>query len=129
MDETLTIGILCNDFEEAKSFYVGHLDFDVKLDEVLQYGEISMKRLILSHRFLKCLEIEFHKPSNSIELDRVGKMGGAINLFTMPTKNLEKVIKSLKDSGAIVSFNETPYADFLTVVDPMGNQICLYQPA
>ena len=129
MEDILTIGILCDDFEKSKNFYVQYLDFEVKLDEVLQFDDISIRRLILKHRFLKYFDIEFHKPSNSIEIDRIGKLGGTINLFTIETKNLDMVMESLKDSNSVINFNETPYANFLTLVDPMGNQICLYQTA
>ena len=59
---------------------------------------------------------------------RVGCKGGTINLFTSPTKKIDSIKERLEKTAFFVNYVEAPYASFLNVEDPMGNNICPYQP-
>ena len=76
----------------------------------------------------KKFSIEFMPPSNIEQAHSVGSKGGTINLFTLPTKNIDTLKERLEKTAFFVSYVEAPYASFLNVEDPMGNNICLYEP-
>lgn len=59
---------------------------------------------------------------------RVGCKGGTINLFTLPTKKIDSIKERLEKTAFFVNYVEAPYASFLNVEDPMGNNIFLYEP-
>ena len=85
----------------------------------------------MAHESNKKFSIEFMPPSNIEQAHRVGSKGSkgsTINLLTLPTKNIDTLKERLEKTVFFVSYVETPYANFLNVEDPMGNNICLYEP-
>jgi hypothetical protein len=128
MLNTINIGILCLNFDEAKEFYIDNLGFLTTLDSTIQCDSGTSRRLTMAHESNKEFSIEFMHPSNIEQAHRVGSKGGTINLFTLPTKNIDTLKERLEKTAFFVSYVETPYASFLNVEDPMGNNICLYEP-
>lgn len=127
--QKFSINILCSDFDCAKKFYVDYVGFEVNIDEVMSYGAERMRRLVLDHKIVKDLEIEFSFPSNEEEKLRIGKQGGTLKLFSIQSDNVDEIIDIIKNSNFFVNATETPYAKFLNILDPMGNIICMYQSA
>ena len=126
--DTINIGILCLNFDEAKKFYIDNLGFFITMDSIIQCDSGTSRRLTMAHESNKKFSIEFMPPSNIEQAHRVGSKGGTINLFTLPTKNIDTLKERLEKTAFFVSYVETPYASFLNVEDPMGNNICLYEP-
>jgi hypothetical protein len=60
-----------------------------------------------------------------LERNRVGKSGGTINLFTLPSVHFDEVYELLKTTPSFIDVAEAPYGRFMNLRDPMGNQICL----
>ena len=127
MLNTINIGILCLNFDEAKAFYIDNLGFFITMDSIIQCDSGTSRRLTMAHESNKKFSIEFMPPSNIEQTQRVGSKGGTINLFTLPTKNIDTLKERLKKTAFFVNYVETPYASFLNVEDPMGNNICLYE--
>lgn len=128
MDENIYIGLLCLDFEEAKNFYITNLGFEIKYSHY-QSPSKEIPRAILVHTIAKNLELEFMTPKTPQEVNRIDITGGSINLFTLPTHNIDSLKEKLENTKFFVSYIEAPYASFLTLEDPMGNKICLYERA
>ena len=128
MLNTINIGILCLNFYEAKEFYIDNLGFLTTLDSTIQCDSGTCRRLTMAHESNKKFSIEFMHPSNIEQAHRVGSKGGTINLFTLPTKNIDTLKERLEETAFFVNYVEAPYASFLNVEDPMGNNICLYEP-
>lgn len=82
----------------------------------------------MAHNSNKKFSIEFIHPSSLEQANRIGAKGGTINLFTLPTKNIEFIKERLEKTAFFVNYIEVPYASFLNLEDPMGNNICLYEP-
>lgn len=122
------MGILCLNFDEAKEFYIDNLGFLTTMDSTIQCDSGTSRRLTMAHESNKNFSIEFMHPSNIEEAHRVGSKGGTINLFTLPTKNIETLKERLEKTAFFVNYVEAPYASFLNVEDPMGNNVCLYEP-
>lgn len=129
MDENIYIGILCLNFNEAKKFYIENLSFKSKFNEKTEIQSEKSKRTILLHTLANNLEIEFMAPTCLEDANRIGKSGGTINLFTLPTYSIDSLKNKLEHTPFFISYTEAPYASFLTVKDPMGNKICLYERA
>lgn len=129
MDENIYIGILCLDFDEAKKFYIENLGFKSKFNEKTEIQSEESRRTILLHALALNLEIEFIAPTCLEEANRIGESGGTINLLTLPTHNIDSLKNKLENTLFFINYIETPYASFLTVEDPMGNNICLYERA
>ena len=127
MLNTINIGILCLNFDEAKEFYIDNLGFFITMDSIIQCDSGTSRRLTMAHESNKKFSIEFMPPSNIEQAHRVGSKGGTINLFTLPTKNIDTFKERLEKTAFFVNYVETPYASFLNVEDPMGNNICLYE--
>jgi predicted enzyme related to lactoylglutathione lyase len=127
MLNTINIGILCLNFDEAKEFYSDNLGFLTTLDSTIQCDSGTSRRLTMAHESNKKFSIEFMHPSIIEQAHRVGSKGGTINLLTLPTKNIDTFKERLEKTAFFVSYVETPYANFLNVEDPMGNNICLYE--
>ena len=126
MDENIYIGLFCLDFEEAKKFYITNLGFKIKYDlDELTIQENS--RAILVHTIVKNLEVEFMTPQNNEETSRVGMSGGSMNLFTIPTKNIDLIKEKLENTKFFLNYSEPPNASFRKLKDPMGNIIYLYE--
>ena len=89
MLNTINIGILCLNFDEAKEFYIDNLGFLTTLDSTIQCDSGTCRRLTMAHESNKKFSIEFMHPSNIEQAHRVGSKGGTINLFTLPTKNID----------------------------------------
>jgi|UPI00080593AA hypothetical protein len=121
------MGILCLNFDEAKEFYIDNLGFLTTMDSTIQCDSGTSRRLTMAHESNKNFSIEFMHPSNIEKAHRVGSKGGTINLFTLPTKNIETLKERLEKTAFFVNYVEAPYASFLNVEDPMGNNICLYE--
>lgn len=98
------------------------------MDSTLQCDSGTSRRLTMAHESNKKFSIEFMHPSNIEQAHRVGSKGGTINLFTLPTKNIDTLKERLEKTTFFVSYVEAPYASFLNVEDPMGNTIFLYEP-
>ncbi|MBW3511088.1 MULTISPECIES: VOC family protein [Janthinobacterium] len=128
MLNTINIGILCLNFDEAKEFYTDNLGFVITMDSIIQCDSGTSRRLTMAHESNKNFSIEFMHPSNIEQAHRVGSKGGTLNLFTLPTKNIDTLKERLEKTAFFVNYVETPYASFLNVEDPMGNNICLYEP-
>ena len=128
MLNTINIGILCLNFDEAKKFYIDNLGFFITMDSIIQCDSGTSRRLTMAHESNKKFSIELMPPSNIEQAHRVGSKGGTINLFTLPTKNIDTLKERLEKTAFFVSYVEAPYASFLNVEDPMGNNICLYEP-
>ena len=126
--DTINIGILCLNFDEAKKFYIDNLGFFITMDSIIQCDSGTSRRLTMAHESNKKFSIEFMPPSTIEQAHRVGSKGGTINLLTLPTKNIDTLKERLEKTAFFVSYVETPYASFLNVEDPMGNNICLYEP-
>ena len=126
--DTINIGILCLNFDEAKEFYIDNLGFFITMDSIIQCNSGTSRRLTMTHESNKKFSIEFMPPSTIEQAHRVSSKGGTINLFTLPTKNIDTLKERLEKTAFFVSYVETPYASFLNVEDPMGNIICLYEP-
>ena len=126
--DTINIGILCLNFDEAKKIYIDNLGFFITMDSIIQCDSGTSRRLTMAHESNKKFSIEFMPPSNIEQAHRVGSKGGTINLFTLPTKNIDTLKERLKETAFFVNYVETPYASFLNVEDPMGNNIFLYEP-
>lgn len=125
---TINIGIFCLNFDEAKEFYIDNLGFLTTMDSTIQCDSGTSRRLTMAHESNKKFSIEFMHPSNIEQAHRVGSKGGTINLFTLPTKNIETFKERLEKTAFSVNYVEAPYASFLNVEDPMGNNIFLYEP-
>lgn len=125
---TINMGILCLNFYEAKEFYIENLGFLTTMDSTIQGDSGTSRRLTMAHESNKNFSIEFMHPSNIEEAHRVGSKGGTINLFTLPTKNIETLKERLEKTAFFVNYVEAPYAGFLNIEDPMGNNVCLYEP-
>lgn len=129
MDNNIYIGIFCLNFEEAKKFYTDNLGFKDKYKESIESETGKNIRYILLHGLVKNLEVEFMTPKNIEEASKIGVSGGTINLFTIPTKNIDEIKNNLKNTKFFIDYIDTPYASFLTLEDPMGNKICIYERA
>lgn len=129
MDENIYIGLFCLNHEEAKNFYIRNLEFKDKCDEKIYSKKEKNIRTILIHALVKNLEVEFMTPKNIEETNRIGASGGSINLFTIPTQNIDEIKNNLKNTKFFIDYVDTPYASFLTLKDPMGNKICIYEKA
>ena len=97
------------------------------MDSIIQCGSGTSRRLTMAHESNIKFSIELMHPSNIEQAHRVGSKGSTINLFTLPTKNIDTLKERLEKTAFFVSYVETPYASFLNVEDPMGNNICLYE--
>lgn len=128
ISDSINMGILCLDFDEAKKFYIDHLGFFVTMDSIIQFDTRTSRRLTMAHEYNKNFSIEFMHPSGIEQSNRVGAKGGTINLFTLPTKNIDKLKERLEKTAFFIDYVEAPYASFLNLEDPMGNNICLYEP-
>ena len=125
---SINIQILCLNFDEVKQFYIDHLGFFVTMDSIIQFDSGTSRRLTMAHEYNKKFSIEFMHPSSIEQATRVGSKGGTINLFTLPTKNIDKLKERLEKTAFFIDYVEAPYASFLNLEDPMGNNICLYEP-
>ena len=128
ISDSINMGILCLDFDEAKKFYIDHLGFFVTMDSIIQFDTRTSRRLTMAHEYNKNFSIEFMHPSGIEQSNRVGAKGGTINLFTLPTKSIDKLKERLEKTAFFIDYVEAPYASFLNLEDPMGNNICLYEP-
>ncbi|WP_426078787.1 VOC family protein [Janthinobacterium sp. PSPC3-1] len=126
--DSINMGILCLNFDEAKKFYIDHLGFFVTMDSIIQFDSGTSRRLTMAHEYNKKFSIEFMHPSSIEQATRVGAKGGTINLFTLPTKNIGTLKERLEKTAFFIDYLEVPYASFLNLEDPMGNNICLYEP-
>ena len=124
----INIAIICQNFDEAKDFYMENLGFFVTIDSIHQCDSGNSRRLTMAHNSNKKFSIEFIHPSSFEQANRIGAKGGTINLFTLPTKNIEFIKERLEKTAFFVNYIEVPYASFLNLEDPMGNNICLYEP-
>ncbi|WP_312434920.1 VOC family protein [Janthinobacterium sp.] len=127
MLNSINIDILCQNFDEAKDFYIENLGFFITMDIINQYDSGTSRRLIMTHKSNTKFSIEFMSPSSLEQAKRIGTKGGTINLFTLPTKNIESIKERLEKTAFFINYTEVPYASFLTLEDPMGNNICLYE--
>lgn len=109
MLNTINIGILCLNFDEAKEFYIDNLGFLTTLDSTIQCDSGTSLRLTMAHESNKKFSIEFMHPSNIEQAHRVGSKGGTINLFTLPTKNIDTLKERLEETAFFVSYVEAPY--------------------
>lgn len=126
--DSINIGIYCLNFDEAKNFYIENLGFYITMDSTIQCDSGTSRRLTMAHKSNKNFSIEFIHPSSIEQAHHVGSKGGTINLFTLPTKNIDILKERLGKTAFFVNYVEAPYASFLSVEDPMGNNICLYEP-
>lgn len=124
MNENIYITIISSDPEEGKNFYLKNLSFEEKFTA---QENSDLRRNILTHKIAKNLEIEFSYPQNEIEKNNIGVSGGSRYLFTIPCKNIDEIKERLYGSKYFIHYTEAPYASFLTVQDPMGNKICIYE--
>ncbi len=81
MLNTINIGILCLNFDEAKEFYIDNLGFFITMDSIIQCDSGTSRRLTMAHESNKKFSIEFMPPSNIEQAHRVGSKGGTINLL------------------------------------------------
>ncbi|QYG09409.1 hypothetical protein [Janthinobacterium sp. PAMC25594] len=81
MLNTINIGILCLNFDEAKEFYIDNLGFFITMDSIIQCDSGTSRRLTMAHESKKKFSIEFMHPSNIEQAHRVGSKGATINLF------------------------------------------------
>jgi len=93
---TINIGLLCLNFDEAKEFYIDNLGFFITMDSIIQWDSGTSRRLTMAHESNKKFSIEFMHPSNIEQAHRVGSKGGTINLFTLRTKNIDTLKKRLE---------------------------------
>jgi catechol 2,3-dioxygenase-like lactoylglutathione lyase family enzyme len=128
ISDSINMGILCLDFDEAKKFYIDHLGFFVTMDSIIQFDSGTSRRLTMAHEHNKKFSIEFMHPSSIEQANRLGAKGGTTNLFTLPTKNIGTLKERLEKTAFFIDYVEVPYASFLNLEDPMGNNICLYEP-
>ena len=128
MLNTINIGILCLNFDEAKEFYTDNLGFVITMDSIIQCDSGTSRRLTMAHESNKNFSIEFMHPSNIEQAHRVGSKGGTLNLFTLPTKNIDTLKERLEKTAFFIDYVEAPYASFLNLEDPRGNNICIYEP-
>lgn len=91
--DTINIGILCLNFDEAKEFYIDNLGFFITMDSIIQCDSGTSRRLTMTDESTKKFSIEFMHPSKIEQTHRVGSKGGTINLFTLPTKNIDTLKK------------------------------------
>ena len=108
MLNTINIGILCLNFDEAKKFYIDNLGFFITMDTIIQCDSGTSRRLTMAHESNKKFSIEFMPPSNIEQAHRVGSKGGTINLLTLPTKNIDTLKKRLEKTAFFISYVETP---------------------
>jgi len=87
--DSINMGILCLNFGEAKKFYNDNLEFFVTMDSIIQFDSGVIRRLTMTHSCNKKFSIEFIHPSSIEQACRVGAKGGTINLFTLPTINID----------------------------------------
>lgn len=125
---SINIQILCLNFDEMKKFYIDNLGFFVTMDNIIHFDSGSSRRITMAHKYNKKFSIEFMHPSSIEQATRVGAKGGTINLFTLPTKNIGTLKERLEKTAFFIDYVEVPYASFLNLEDPMGNNICLYEP-
>ncbi|WP_141213378.1 VOC family protein [Janthinobacterium sp. PC23-8] len=125
--DSINMGILCLNFDEAKKFYNDNLGFFVTMDSIIQFDSGTSRRLTMAHSCNKNFSIEFMHASSIEQASRVGAKGGTINLFTLPTKNIDIIKERLEKTAFFIDYVEAPYASFLNLEDPMGNNICLYE--
>lgn len=125
--ESINIGILCENFDEAIFFYVNFLEFDIKLNKKISVGSATIIRVILTHKTITQLEVEFIFPASKEDKNRLGIQGGTVNLFNLPTKKMDEIKNKLATTDSFLNYQETPYANFLELKDPMGNHIGLYE--
>ncbi|WP_065308140.1 hypothetical protein [Janthinobacterium psychrotolerans] len=86
---SINMGIFFLNFDEAKKFYIDHLGFFVTMDSIIQLDSGTSRRLTMAHEYNKNFSIEFMHPSSIEQVNRVGAKGGTINLFTLPTRNID----------------------------------------
>lgn len=123
---TITLLVLCHDFDLAKNFYLDYLGFDVQMDGRVGSEAAGFRRVVFRHRLVTGLEVEFALAHGEEEKARVGKLGGTRCLFSIPSKNLPQILDEIKNTPLYLDYNEVPYANFLHLKDPMGNLITLY---
>lgn len=126
--DSINMEILCLNFDEAKKFYIDNLGFFVTMDSIIQLDSGTSRRLTMAHEYNKNFSIEFMHPSSIEQANRIGAKGGTINLFTLPTRNIDALKERLEKTAFFIDYIEAPYASFLNLEDPMGNNICLYEP-
>ncbi|MGK5025459.1 hypothetical protein [Janthinobacterium sp. RB2R34] len=125
---SINIQILCLNFDEAKKFYINNLGFFVTMDSITQFDSGPSRRLTMAHNYNKKFSIEFMHPSSTEQATRIGAKGGTINLFTLPARNIDALKERLEKTAFFIDYVEVPYASFLNLEDPMGNNIFLYEP-
>ncbi|PIF09604.1 hypothetical protein CLU94_1604 [Janthinobacterium sp. 13] len=59
------------------------------MNRIIQCDSGTSRRLTMAHASNKNFSIEFIHPSSIEQAHRVGSKGGTINLFTLPTKNID----------------------------------------
>ena len=87
---TINIGILCLNFDEAKEFYIDNLGFFITMDSIIQCDSGTSRRLTMAHESNKKFSIELMHPSNIEQAHRVGSKGGTINLSLYERKILTR---------------------------------------
>lgn len=113
--DSINIGIYCLNFDEAKNFYIENLGFYITMDSTIQCDSGTSRRLTMAHESNKNFSIEFIHPSSIEQAHHVGSKGGTINLFTLPTKNIDILKERLGKTAFFVNYVEAPYASFLSV--------------
>ncbi|KAB8042313.1 VOC family protein [Janthinobacterium aquaticum] len=124
MDRNIYITIISLNPDQAKEFYIKNFNFEEKF----KYNKnFATNRNVLIHKIAKNLEVEFSYPQNEIEKNNIGSPGGSRYLFTIPTDNIDAIKEQLSGSKYFINYVEAPYASFLTIQDPMGNKVCIYE--
>lgn len=124
MDKNVFITIISLDPAKTKEFYIENFNFEEKFKG---NENVDVKRNVLIHKIVKNLEIEFSYPQNEIEKNNIGSPGGSRYLFTIPSDNIDSIKEQLSGSKYFINYVEAPYASFLTIQDPMGNKVCIYE--
>ena len=118
--------LLVRDYDEAKKFYCGILNF-----EVVEDTELDTKRwLRIAPPGYLGSEILLSKATNDQEVAQVGNQAGGRVLLFLKSDDLEADFKKLSAEG--VEFAEQPrteaYGKVAVFKDLYGNRIDLIQP-
>jgi len=124
MDKNIFITIISLNPAQTKKFYMENFNFEEKFKD---NESIDFKRNVLIHKIAKNLEVEFSYPQNEIKKNNIGSPGGSRYLFTIPSDNIDAIKEQLIGSKYFINYVEVPYASFLTIQDPMGNKVCIYE--
>ena len=123
----VTLALFCDDFDVAKNFYVTYLNFKTETDKIIKIENIGFRRVILIHKFVDQLKIEFFINNEKSHKKNVEEKNSTINLFNISCDNIDELFKKLSIIYPGLQIIETPFANFLTITDPMGNKIGLHQ--